>query len=117
MGSSSSSMSGRDSSSLQSATRRFSPPDRGPILASQGGRRRASAAISSWVSMSAPLVAMMFSYFAWKFGQFVEIGVGLGVGGVGDLLELLLGLHHLAEAGLDFFADGLVGVEPSSGQV
>jgi hypothetical protein len=38
-------MSGLDSSSLHSAMRRFSPPDRFLIDASQGGRRSASAAI------------------------------------------------------------------------
>ncbi|MCI1710681.1 MAG: hypothetical protein LKM39_10580 [Chiayiivirga sp.] len=36
-----------------SATRRFSPPDSLPITASQGGRRSASAAISSWCSVFA----------------------------------------------------------------
>ncbi|MNY18508.1 hypothetical protein D3C86_1518890 [compost metagenome] len=67
VGSSSSSMSGRDSSRRHSATRRFSPPDRWPTLASHGGRRSASAAISSWRSTLLPsLAARMASYFAWS---------------------------------------------------
>ena len=61
MGSSSNSMSGFDNSSLHSATRRFSPPDSGPIFASQGGSRNASAAISSWWSPSLPAAEMIAS--------------------------------------------------------
>ena len=57
-------MSGFDSSSLQSATRRFSPPDSVATVASHGGRRSASAAISIWCSVSEPAVAMIASYFA-----------------------------------------------------
>jgi hypothetical protein len=36
----------------------------GADLGVPGRQAQASAAISSWVSISAPLVAMMFSYFA-----------------------------------------------------
>src|SRR3990172_6880281 len=51
VGSSRSSMSGLERRSLHSATRRFSPPERWPIRASPGGRRRASAAISNAVPL------------------------------------------------------------------
>ncbi len=54
-------MSGFDSSSRHSATRRFSPPDRLAIFASQAGRRSASAAISICTSESAPEAAMIAS--------------------------------------------------------
>jgi hypothetical protein len=43
-------------------------------------------------------------------GQFVEIGVGLGIFGV-DLVEPLLGRQHAADALFNGFAHGLVGVE------
>ena len=43
-------------------------------------------------------------------GELVEVGVRLGVGGV-DLVELLLGFEHLAEALLDRLAHGLLGIE------
>ena len=64
VGSSNNNISGLDSSNLHKATRRFSPPDKGPIFASQGGKRSASAAISSCVLKSLPLAAMMFSHLA-----------------------------------------------------
>jgi hypothetical protein len=55
-------MSGLLSSSRHSATRRFSPPDRLPMIASHGGRRSASAAISSCRSVfSLPAAAMTAS--------------------------------------------------------
>ncbi len=43
---------GASSSSLHSATRRFSPPDSTDTSASPGGQRSASMACSSWESMS-----------------------------------------------------------------
>jgi len=61
VGSSSNNMSGADRSSRHSATRRFSPPDRVPIVASHGGSRSASAAISSLRSSSQPPAASMAS--------------------------------------------------------
>ena len=57
-------MSGRDSSSRHSATRRFSPPESVAIVASHGGRRSASAAISICRLASAPDEAMIASSFA-----------------------------------------------------
>ena len=54
-------MSGLDSSSRHSATRRFSPPESFAIFASHGGRRSASAAISICTSVSAPDAAMIAS--------------------------------------------------------
>ena len=44
------------------------------------------------------------------FGQLVEIGAFLGVGGV-DLFQLLLRLHHFAHARFDFLAHGFFRVE------
>jgi hypothetical protein len=41
-------------------------------------------------------------------GELVEVGVGLGVGGV-DLVEPLLAPQHFAHAFLDFLAHGLLG--------
>jgi hypothetical protein len=61
VGSSRISMSGFDSSSRHSATRRFSPPDRFSTAASQGGRRSASAATSSLRSRSQAPAASIFS--------------------------------------------------------
>ncbi|MNC87804.1 hypothetical protein D3C83_35640 [compost metagenome] len=59
VGSSSSSMSGLDSSRRHSATRRFSPPESVWIFASHGGRFSASAALSRIMStFSAPLAAI-----------------------------------------------------------
>ena len=59
MGSSSSSISGSESSSRQRAPRRRSPPDRCSPCVSQGGRRRASAAMSSLRSRSqAPIASI-----------------------------------------------------------
>ncbi len=44
------------------------------------------------------------------FGEFVEVGIRFGVGGV-DRLQLLFGLHDFAQAGLHLLADSLIGVE------
>ncbi|NDG54827.1 MAG: ATP-binding cassette domain-containing protein [Betaproteobacteria bacterium] len=57
VGSSSNSISGSDKSRRQSATRRRSPPDKWLTAACQGGRRKASAAISRRRSISQPLQA------------------------------------------------------------
>ena len=57
-------MSGRDSSSRHSATRRFSPPDSVATLASQAGSRSASPATSICTSLLAPPALMTASYFA-----------------------------------------------------
>ena len=54
-------MSGCDSSSLHSATRRFSPPDRFLTSASHAGSRNASAAMSSVRSRSQPFAASIFA--------------------------------------------------------
>ena len=60
VGSSSKSMSGCDINNRHSATRRRSPPDRVLTSASHGGRRNASAAISSLRSSShAPAVSIL----------------------------------------------------------
>jgi len=69
-------MSGFDSSSLHSATRRFSPPERLPITASHAGRRSASAAISICVSESVPAAAMIASYFACCSASFSKSASG-----------------------------------------
>lgn len=61
VGSSKCSMSGFDSSKRHSATRRFSLPDRTPMMASQGGKRRASAAISSCSSRLPPSEVKMIA--------------------------------------------------------
>ena len=54
VGSSSSNMSGLDNSRRHNATRRFSPPDSWPTMASHSGSRSASAAISNFRSKSQP---------------------------------------------------------------
>ena len=83
---SSNSMSGLDRRSLHSATRRFSPPERCSMEASHGGRRSASAAISTRCrrrrSRRSPRAAPAPR-------RLLHVGVGLAVGGV-DLLEPLL---------------------------
>ena len=43
-------------------------------------------------------------------GELVEVGVRLGIGGI-DFIQLLLGLHDLAQAGLDLLADCSGGIE------
>ena len=104
-------MSGLDSSRRHSATRRFSPPESGPIVASQGGRRSASAAISSCCSRFSPAGGGDDGLeLGLLGGQLVEVGVGLGVGGV-DLVQPLLRAEHFAEALLDRLAHRLVRVE------
>ena len=52
---------GLGSNRRRQATRRFSPPESLPITASQGGRRRGIAAISSKWSPPSPAAAMMAS--------------------------------------------------------
>ena len=104
-------MSGLDSSRRQSATRRFSPPESVSIFASHGGRRSASAAISS-VRSSVCAVARGEDRLEPLLlgGELVEIGAFLGIGRV-DLLELLLRLEDLADAFLDALAHGFLRIE------
>jgi hypothetical protein len=52
----------------------------------------------------------MASSRACSFGQLVEVGVLLGVGGIHGF-ELGLGFHDFAHAGFDFLAHGLGRVE------
>jgi hypothetical protein len=111
VGSSSSSMSGRDSSRRHSATRRRSPPDSFVTSASQGGRRRASAAISrvrSGVVAAGGLQQVL--QLRLLLGQRVEVGIGLGVGGV-DLVEPRLRALDVAEGLLHVAAHVLGRVE------
>src|SRR5215831_6332731 len=61
VGSSSSSRSGCSSSSLHSATRRRSPPDRWVTGSSPGGQRKASIACSMRLSSSQPFACSIFS--------------------------------------------------------
>ena len=63
-------MSGFERRSLQSATRRFSPPERCATFASQGGSRSASAAISRALPVSAPAFAMIASRRACSSASF-----------------------------------------------
>jgi hypothetical protein len=80
------------------------------MTASQGGRRSASAAISSWV-LGVGAGGGDDRFQAGLFlGQLVEIGVRFGVGGV-HRFQLGLGLHDFAQAGFDFLAHGLGRVE------
>ena len=109
VGSSSSSRSGLDSSSLHSATRRRSPPERWVTGSSGGGQRSASIACSSWESMShASACVELLLELAHLLHQLVGV-----VGGhqLGDLVvPVELGLD-VADAVLDVLADGLVLVE------
>jgi hypothetical protein len=90
-------MSGFDSSSLHSATRRFSQPQRVcsdlHLVLGVRARRRDDR-----------LVVRLLGR------ELVEVGVGLRVRRI-DLLELLLGVEQLAEAGLDFILHGLVRID------
>ena len=100
VGSSSSSMSGADSSRRHSATRRFSPPEslldlRVPV----GGRRSASAAISSLRSSSQPPFASIASCsLRLLLEQLVHLVVVHRFGELlADLVEALDQREHLAE--------------------
>jgi hypothetical protein len=103
-------MSGFERSSRQSATRRFSPPESGPIGASHGGRRSASAAISSCCSTSSPPCAKRPLRIAPARRERVEIGVGFAVRGV-DLVEPLAGGDEFAQPLFDRLAHRLDRVE------
>jgi hypothetical protein len=71
VGSSRSSMSGASSRSLQSATRRFSPPERLSTEASSGGQRSASMATSIWLSRSQRFAASIWSW-SWAISSAVS---------------------------------------------
>ena len=104
-------MSGLLSSSRHSATRRFSPPDSVPMSASHGGRRSASAAISSCRSVfSLPAAAMIDFQLGLLGRQLVEVGIGLGIGRI-DLVQPRLGGEHAADALLHRLAHRLRRVE------
>ena len=101
-------MSGFSSSSLASATRRFSPPE----VADHGVPGRQAQRVGGdfhLVSVSEPAVAMIASRRGLFFGQLVEVGV------LGRRRRhrpsAWLGLHHFADAGFDFLAHGLGRVE------
>ena len=106
-------MSGADSSSRHSATRRFSPPDSVAIFASHGGRRSASAAISSLRSSSQPPAASMASCnCAWRVEQRIHLLIVHRLGELlADLIELLQLAERIADAGHDGGAHVLGGVE------
>ena len=75
-------------------------------MASHGGRRSASAAISSWCRCFAAGRGDDGLQLGLLGGQLVEVGVGLGVGGV-DLVELLLAASTPPTALLDRLAHRL----------
>ena len=90
MGSSSSSMSGLDSR-RHSATRRFSPPDSLPTMASQGGRRSVGGdfhLVLDVVGAAGGGGGDDGFKLGLLGGQRVEIGVRLGVGRI-DLVQAL----------------------------
>ncbi len=106
VGSSSSSMSGLDSSSWHSA-------DAALLAAGQVGDLRVPGRQAQRVGGDLELVLGVAArgsedrlVLGLLGGELVEVGVGLGVGGV-DLVELLLGFEDLAQAVLDLLAHGL----------
>ena len=84
-------MSGFDKSSLQSATRRFSPPDSFFTSASPGGQRSASMACSTCASRSHRPCASISS---WSLRHLVGGLVGIVHGQLVIAVELRLLLRH-----------------------
>jgi hypothetical protein len=103
-------MSGLDSSSLHSATRRFSPPDRLPIFGVPGRQaQRVGGDFHLVFGIGAGGGDDRFQPGLF-LGQLVEIGVRVGVGGI-DLVQLGLRLHDFAQRRFDFLAHRLGRVE------
>ena len=106
-------MSGFDSSRRHSATRRRSPPDSDCTLASHGGNRSASAAISSLRSSSQPPTASIgILQLALLLEQPVHLVVLERLGElVADLVEALDQRELIGDAFLDDGAHVLRGIE------
>ena len=91
-------MSGLASSSLVSATRRFSPPDSFVTSASPGGQRSASSACSTWVSRSHRLLRVdLVLQLGHLVGGLVRVVGGDLVVAVEQRLLLRHALHGVAE--------------------
>ena len=92
VGSSSRRMSGACSSRRQSATRRFSPPERMPQSVSPGGQRSASIAISSFESRSqAPAASSLSCTLPWR-------SISLSMSASGSPKALLISSNSLSRS-------------------
>jgi hypothetical protein len=104
-------MSGLDSSRRQSATRRFSPPERTSTLASHGGQaQRIGRDLELRVERRGVRGGEQLLQLLLLGGELVEVRIGLRVFRV-DLLEALLRGEDLAQALLHRLAHGVAGFE------